>query len=421
MKKTTEYVLGFVLLALTLVLGISFLGKPILLARLIIGLGIGYVLVRSAYGFAGTANRAFDSGSTKLMRAFMLLIILSAFLTVVFVAVPAKDINSEFAVTYGLFIHPITIGTFLGALMFGIGMSFAGGCASGVLTDLSSVFPQALLGLIFFGVGRFLGAPLEKKVFNSLINTSLIKSSENVNGVWLPDFFKFDGLNGFLGAYIVTLILAGIVIKLSYNYESKRKAKKTYSPIESEEKAIEALADIEKENLLSYKKIFTRPWTLWEGSIGMAIMYAALMGFTRGAWGVSGPFGYWIGKFVSLFTGKEAVLDFVGNQNYLNATVFTNPVSLQDIGIILGGFIALLTMGKFFGNFKEGFKISGLQVILSIVGGLLMGFGTIFAKGCNAGGLFSPIVSFSLSGWLFLIFMVTGAFLGNKIIKSVSK
>lgn len=417
-RNKTEYIIGFALLALALILGVTSLPSPALVSRLIIGLGIGYVLARSFYGFAGTANRAFNAGSTKLMRAFMFLVVLASFVTVFFAAVPASDVNPEFVVKYGHFINPINLALIIGAIVFGIGMAFAGGCASGVLTDLSSVFPKALLGLIFFGIGGYIAKPLVGKLPESFVANSLVKSSEEINGVWFPDLFKGDGLNGFLGAMILTIVLALIVVKIAYSYENKRKAAGTYSPVESEEESINELVHLTEENSTWYERVFTRPWTLWEGAIGIAIMYAALMGFTKGAWGVSGPFSFWIGKIVALFIGQEAVNTYMGNPEFLKATIFTSPVSLQDIGIIVGAFVALLTMGRFTKPFKEGLKITGRQALLAIIGGFLMGVGAILAKGCNAGGLFSPLVSFSLSGWVYLVFMVLGSYIGNKISNS---
>ena len=44
-----------------------------------------------------------------------------------------------------------------------------------------------------------------------------------------------------------------------------------------------------------------------------------------------------------------------------------------------------------------------------------MGIGTRFANGCNVGALFTPIANFSLSGWIFFIFLVAGAIIGNKV------
>jgi hypothetical protein len=53
------------------------------------------------------------------------------------------------------------------------------------------------------------------------------------------------------------------------------------------------------------------------------------------------------------------------------------------------------------------------------LGGLTMGFGTRLAQGCNVGALFTPISNFSLSGWVFLIFMIIGGIISNKFSEKV--
>jgi hypothetical protein len=47
------------------------------------------------------------------------------------------------------------------------------------------------------------------------------------------------------------------------------------------------------------------------------------------------------------------------------------------------------------------------------LGGLSMGVGTRLANGCNVGALYTPIAHFSLSGWIFLVFLVLGGIVGN--------
>jgi uncharacterized protein len=41
-------------------------------------------------------------------------------------------------------------------------MSFSSCCATGVLTDLVTGLPRAFITLIFFGIGVFLGFPVQK-------------------------------------------------------------------------------------------------------------------------------------------------------------------------------------------------------------------------------------------------------------------
>lgn len=45
-----------------------------------------------------------------------------------------------------------------------------------------------------------------------------------------------------------------------------------------------------------------------------------------------------------------------------------------------------------------------------------MGYGARIGFGCNIGALYSGITAFSLSGWVFGIFIFLGAIVGSKLL-----
>ena len=56
------------------------------------------------------------------------------------------------------------------------------------------------------------------------------------------------------------------------------------------------------------------------------------------------------------------------------------------------------------------------QVIISIIGGLLMGYGACLASGCNVSAFFTAAASLSLSAWAFMVFLFIGSFVGIKLL-----
>jgi hypothetical protein len=48
-------------------------------------------------------------------------------------------------------------------------------------------------------------------------------------------------------------------------------------------------------------------------------------------------------------------------------------------------------------------------------GGVLVGFGAMIALGCTVGTMMSGIMAFSLSGWIFLVALAGGAWLGTRL------
>src|SRR6056297_1645470 len=213
--KKTENILGFIGILLILFLGNTLLKTDVLFFKLLAGAGLGYSLARAYTGFAGSVNRAYRTGSTKLMRTMIFMFFMTALLVTTFI------FNSDPA-SYNLWIKPINMGLILGGLFFGFGMSLSVCCASGVLTDLSQGFPRAFITLIFFGLGVFLGFPVQRTagwIRNSwFITPTGVRINE---GVFLPDLFKWDGVEGYLGALLLVALFGAVITFICYYDEKK--------------------------------------------------------------------------------------------------------------------------------------------------------------------------------------------------------
>ncbi len=419
--RKSEQVFGFIGILLVFILGKTLLKTDMLFFRLLVGVGLGYTLTRAYTGFAGSINRAFNTGSTKLMRTLMFLFFITCLGTTAFLfkADPTK---------YDLWVNPINLGLILGGILFGFGMSFSSCCASGVLTDLITGLPRALTTLVFFGLGVFLGFPIQNTagwIKNSWFTTPV--GEKLYGGVFLPDLFKWDGLEGYLGALILTGIFCGIVVFIAYRYERNRKKNNTYIGHAMEKvQDNQEIFDSKDYKFLSdttYNRVFAKPWTLAQGAVVLSILFALLMGVTKGGWGASTPYGFWFGKFLMIFgVSPEAIASFTKMQaKPFILPFFEHPVSVQNFGILVGTTIYLLTAGKFVKTFMSEMHITLKEVLLFALGGITMGLGTRFANGCNVGALYTPIANFSLSGWIFLIFMVVGGVVGNTCAKKWSK
>ncbi|MBI0907031.1 YeeE/YedE family protein [Streptococcus uberis] len=417
--KNIEKMLGFLLAILLLVLGKFLLSSDMLYFRLIIGVALGYTLSRGYTGFAGSVNRAYRTGSTRLMRTMMMMFFLTTLLSTAFLmnADPTK---------FDLWINPINVGLILGGILFGFGMTFSSCCASGVLTDLVTALPRALITLIFFAFGVFIGFPIQNT--SSIVKDSWFTSevgSKLYGGVYLPDLFKWDGMKGYLGALILTGLLSAIIIYLAHLYEEKRKQSGTYTGHFGEKIQDIEVTDSHKEVTSEtdwYQRLFVNAWSLRKAAVILASLFTLLMGITKAGWGASTPYGLWFGKGLMLFGVKASQLSSFTHMPELAFTTpfFQHPVSVQNFGIIMGTLLFLLTSGTFLKVFKSELKITSKEATFYILGGLLMGFGTRLSNGCNVGALYTPIANFSLSGWVFLIFLVLGGILGNKVAQKVN-
>ena len=406
-----ENLSGFTLLAAVLLLGNALLDSAIFF-RLLVGLGLGYALTRAALGFAGSVNRAYRAGSTRLMRGLMLMFTATAVASTAFLYNQnPHDLN--------LWVNPINLGLVVGALMFGFGMSFAGCCASGVLTYFSSNLARPALILFCFGMGVFLGFPLQSQ--ESWITDTLISTPTYADkGVYLPDLFPGDPLGGYFGAIVITAALAGLVSWLAHRYEHHRRRDNTYIGVDSEHQVLNSKPSNLGEHPFfsrhTYEALFVSRWSMTTGIAMIVVLFTLLMGVTGSGWGASAPFGLWFGRLLILVGMDPAAVAAFADRPIQAFTMpfLSHPVNVQNMGIMLGSVVSLLLAGRFFSGLSR-MRLTAREAGMLVIAGLAMGLGTRFANGCNVGALFTPIANFSLSGWIFLVFMVAGGVIGNML------
>lgn len=415
MTNKKENIFAFILLFAILFGGPLVFANVKVFARFLIGTGIGYVLTRTAYGFAGSVNRAYRAGSTKLMRSLMLLFCATSLISVgIFFSGVPED--------FKLSVYPINLALLIGALMFGIGMAFNSCCASGTLTDMVFEPTKGIITLFFFSMGIFVAFPIQRKT--DFVKKSLI-SVEGREGVFLPELFKGDGLNGFLFALLFTFAMAAVVFYFSKKYEEKRIKEGTYNALPDEvnqAKPLEPLSnDVKLFSDEIYYRYFARPWNMVEGVFAFTILLGMLMLINKAGWGVTTAMGEFFGRLLHLVgVPAETLAEYSGiKAEKFMQNVFENGGRAQNLGIFVGTILMALFSGNFIQSVKSGVKISFKEGIMFVAGGLLMGVGTRLANGCNAGALLTPITQFSLSGWVFFVFMVLGGIIGNMIRKRV--
>jgi len=359
-------------------------------------------MVRASMGFAGSVNRLSRTGSSTLASALMVMFVLTA------VVVSFMIYGDESS--YKLNIYPINLGLIVGGLMFGFGMTFTSCCATGSLTDLASGFSRAAVSIFFLSMGVFVG-------FNTQATADIVRHSWFTSergalfkdGVFLPDLFRFDGFDGYLGALLLTALLAYIVIRLAQKYE------KHYN-----EKYHIEVQQPKEVHYTPYDRVFVKPWKMRVSIVIISLLFASLLWLYDKGWSASSAFGLWFAKLLMLF-GVDA--QYLADFSHKPLTLLTTPLlehgpSLQNFSIILGALFYLMIAGIFSSKFKAGLAITPKDFTLYAFGGFIMGFGTRLSNGCNVGALYTPIAEFSLSGWVYLVVVVIGGLAGNYVLKN---
>ncbi len=399
LTKINQTAIGFILLAILIAGAFFFTPKTSLALRFIIGLGFGFSLVKASLGFAGSVNRLSRMGTSATAKALMHMFVLTSIFTAFIIYANESS--------YALNIYPINIGLLMGGLLFGFGMALSSCCATGSLTDLASGFSRAAVTIFFFMIGVFLGFYYQGTaswIRESWIST--VSGDMSKGGVFLPDLFTFDGLNGYLGAIFLTILFAFIVIYLAQKHEEKL----NISEPENMKK--------EKTNI-NFNTVFINPWSLKTSVVIIALLFSTLLLLSSKGWSATSPFGVWFAKLLILFgVDVQDIATFTAKPvEFFTQSLLEYGTSLQNFGIILGAVIALLFAKTFSKKFIAGLAISPKAFAIYAFGGFIMGFGTRLSNGCNVGALYTPIAEFSLSGWLYLIVVAIGGFSGNWFLK----
>ena len=341
---------------------------------LMVGAALGLTLYHAAFGFTSAWRVFINDRRGAGLRAQMVMLAVAAMLFF-----PALGAGTLFGQPVVGLVAPIGISVVFGAFIFGIGMQLGGGCASGTLFTVGGGNARMLVTLFFFICGSLIATHHVDWWFAlpSFPATSIVKSF------------------GVMPALLVSLAAFAVIALVTVRLEKARHG------------ALEEGVTSEHRGL---RRFLRGPWPLVWGAIALALLNYATLALAGRPWGITSAFALWGAKAASGLGVDVASWGFwqmPGNAKALAAPVWEDITSVMDIGIILG---ALLAAGLA-GRFAPSLKIPARSLVAAVIGGLLLGYGSRLAYGCNIGAYFSGIASGSLHGWVWLV----AAFIGNSV------
>ena len=339
---------------------------------LLIGLALGIVFERGRFCFFCIFRDSIESRKN------------SGFLSVI-VALSVGAIG--YAIVFGMYL-PDTSGEYLppnahigptswvlaiAALAFGFGMALSGACISGHLYRIGQGSLRAIPALIGALIGFGLG-------FISW-NTLYLRAIQEAPTLWLPHYI------GYAGSLAVTLAVLGVIayFLLKSNTESAPERASGLAVLRSKFSPATTGALVGIIGTIAYMRI---------EPLGVTRQLSAISRkeFEKQSW------------LPETINGLDTLAGCVG----LVADTITNNGWLI-IGFVLASFAAALSGNRF------KFEIPTVRnSSTALVGGVLMGWGSMTALGCTVGVLLSSTQAFAISGWVFFIFAFLGVYLGIK-------
>ncbi|HAE41958.1 MAG TPA: transporter [Clostridiales bacterium] len=173
----------------------------------VVGSAFGMILQRARFCFTASMRDPYLTGSTSVTRAAL---VAFAITSIGFTAIKYGYFRAGLPVPGMGFVAPIGVATAVGAVIFGIGMVIAGGCASGTLMRVGEGFHMNMLVLFFFMAGSLWGA----YDFGFWKRNFMLASPS----VFLPDIF------GWGGGLLVNLLIIGILYLVADKWEKRKNA-----------------------------------------------------------------------------------------------------------------------------------------------------------------------------------------------------
>lgn len=353
--------------------------------------------------------------------------------------------------------HPLGWHIIVGGLIFGFGMVFTGGCASGslyksgegnmasMLVLVSISFSQALFADLGSWSNAFVpaswteaaaqtGMPEELSVTDGWFDQFVTGYIWNLTGgtvgqwmdtgnIWLDTFIG----NALFGAILPTLVILAVLYVFVYRKGYLRRTKLENPSMGDEMRGFWAMMTSSKNTALAGLGlgVFAGLQMWVTGALRehyQIFNFGELlvkMGYTEGLSIQQTVFdpGYWyittqeaqLGAWIMDGMGRD-VMDnvFFGLENGIPNPLINAPL-LMSVGIILGAAVLALTRREF------KWKVPNLETAtFALVGGALMGIGARLGMGCNVGAFFAAVTNGDLTGWIFLAGMTLGGLVGVK-------
>lgn len=146
--------------------------------------------------------------------------------------------------------------------------------------------------------------------------------------------------------------------------------------------------------------------------VGLVLLLAFLI-MGRGL-GATGAYSTVLATAVET-ASPEHIVDRPQYASYLNHEEGSSPLKdwlvIEIAGVLLGGFLSALWARRFRIGITRGHNITdGHRLLMALSGGVLMGLGAKFARGCTSGQGLTGGALLSVGSWLFILFAFAAAY-----------
>lgn len=338
------------------------------------GFMYGFLLQKADFCFVASIRDWISVRDTRILNGVLVLIVTSLVGWYIVLSTGAADISQIWTV-------PIGGANLLGGILFGIGMTLAGGCGSGTLYRCGMGYVQFWIVLLFAIIGNLIFAAIYDPWARDYVVQPLTINEQGFTLYnWsIPTFV--------MPAVLILIIVGGALYR--YGWSGIKEAVR------------EAVTDWQGNPLRQ------RHWDIRVVAVLLAsiatIQFAVMSNVS-----ITGPETRIGAVAIALLFGDDVIF----NNTYLNALfsdfpkIGLGPEESLIFALILGSFTAAFLSGSFRWRLPRLSRLPN-----AIIGGLLMGIASRMAPGCNIANLITGVGGLSVSSFIVIIGMIIGIFI----------
>ncbi len=345
----------------------------VVVSGFLIGGLLGAVVQRSKFCIASACHSIVTTRDLTQTRAYAMALFIAIPATQLLYGAGAADISRSIYIS-----SPFTwLSYIVGGFIFGVGIVYAGGCASRILVRAGEGNLGGLVSVLAFIFAS--GATLWGITATVRANY-LDKLTLNLKSQYLPNVF------GNAPVWVTVLVIEAVLLLFMLKSPKDSEWRKLKWPLAGAAIGL-IIAAAWCVNGLAYRAIPHVDTFSFSGPDDPTLLQA--WGPKSLTFALADAQAF---RYIILWTGETI--------NFAVATVF---------GVIAGSLVSALISGTF-----NWIAPPLQQFKYNLVGGLLMGFGAVLAMGCNIGQGLSGISTLSIGSFLTMSFIFAGAIAGAK-------
>lgn len=369
----------------------------------VVGIGLGVFLQKGRFCFVHAFRDLFAFKDTRVTKG----VLAATVLTMVF-----WSIAYELGFYQSFWVPGWGFTGLVGGFIFGIGMTYAGGCASGTLYRAGQGYLHFWLTLAFMGVGyaAFTVAypTLESAYFEpltigegmTLFRTSPVPAPVLALGIAAVVVVVYARINysggegGEPGASETTAVHASLLPLPASSNSLQAFAHGTREYFEG------MLAKIRDDPIAASKQ----PWDPRTAALGITAV--AVVWFSQvSIVGITGPEARWTGYLLNQIGVNAGEFQYWGSILFQGQGISLTTDMVMIGMVIVGAFLAAIWSGDFSIRVPKRRRLPN-----AIVGGFLMGAGSRLAPGCNIGNIYTGIAELSVHSFIASAGIIAGVY-----------